>query len=72
MPREHAREHRTKSRIVIAAEEASMRTQVCIIGGGPSGLLLAQLLHLKDIDNVLLECHSRECVRARSNMGSRN
>lgn len=49
-----------------------MRTQVCIIGGGPSGLLLAQLLHLKDIDNVLLECHSRECVRARSNMGSRN
>ena len=27
-----------------------MKVQVCIIGGGPSGLLLSQLLHLKGID----------------------
>ena len=31
-----------------------MRTQVCIVGGGPSGLLLAQLLHLEGIDSVVL------------------
>ena len=39
-----------------------MKTQVCIIGGGPSGLLLSQLLHLKGIDTILLERHSREHV----------
>ena len=32
-----------------------MKTQVCIIGGGPSGLLLSQLLHLRGIDNIVLE-----------------
>ncbi|MBS0249388.1 MAG: FAD-dependent monooxygenase, partial [Proteobacteria bacterium] len=31
----------------------TVKTQVCIIGGGPSGLLLSQLLHLKGADNVL-------------------
>jgi p-hydroxybenzoate 3-monooxygenase len=46
-----------------------MRTQVCIIGGGPSGLLLSQLLHLKGIDNVVLEKHSREYVLARIRAG---
>ncbi|MBL8287241.1 MAG: 4-hydroxybenzoate 3-monooxygenase [Rubrivivax sp.] len=46
-----------------------MKTRVCIIGGGPSGLLLAQLLHLKGIDNVVLEKHSREYVLARIRAG---
>ncbi len=46
-----------------------MKTKVCIIGGGPSGLLLSQLLHLKGIDNVLLEKHSREYVLARIRAG---
>lgn len=46
-----------------------MRTKVCIIGGGPSGLLLSQLLHLNGIDNVLLEKHSREHVLARIRAG---
>ena len=32
-----------------------MKVQVCIIGGGPSGLLLSQLLHLQGIDTVVLE-----------------
>ncbi len=32
-----------------------MRVQVVIVGGGPSGLLLAQLLHLADIDTAVLE-----------------
>ena len=46
-----------------------MRTQVCIIGGGPSGLLLSQLLHRKGIDTVVLEKHSREYVLARIRAG---
>ncbi|GMU72857.1 MAG: 4-hydroxybenzoate 3-monooxygenase [Burkholderiales bacterium] len=46
-----------------------MRTQVGIIGGGPSGLLLAQLLHLRGIDTVLLEKHTREYVLGRIRAG---
>ena len=46
-----------------------MKTQVGIIGGGPSGLLLSQLLHLKGIDNVVLERHSREYVLGRIRAG---
>ncbi|PRX35270.1 p-hydroxybenzoate 3-monooxygenase [Meinhardsimonia xiamenensis] len=46
-----------------------MRTQVCIIGGGPSGLLLSQLLHRKGIDTVVLERHSREHVLSRIRAG---
>ena len=45
------------------------RTKVCIIGGGPSGLLLAQLLHKRGIDNVLLEKHSRDHVLSRIRAG---
>ena len=46
-----------------------MKTQVCIIGGGPSGLLLSQLLHLKGIATVVLEKHSREYVLSRIRAG---
>ena len=46
-----------------------MKTKVCIIGGGPSGLMLSQLLHLKGIDNVVLEKHSREYVLSRIRAG---
>jgi len=46
-----------------------MKTQVGIIGGGPSGLLLSQLLDLQGIDNVLLEKHSREYVLGRIRAG---
>ncbi|WP_313072514.1 4-hydroxybenzoate 3-monooxygenase [Melaminivora sp.] len=46
-----------------------MKTSVCIIGGGPSGLLLSQLLHLKGIDNVVLERQSREYVLSRIRAG---
>jgi p-hydroxybenzoate 3-monooxygenase len=45
------------------------RTQVGIIGGGPSGLLLSQLLHLRGIDNILLEKRSREYVLGRIRAG---
>ena len=46
-----------------------MKVQVCIIGGGPSGLLLSQLLHLQGIDTIVLEKHSREHVLARIRAG---
>ncbi len=46
-----------------------MKTNVCIIGGGPSGLMLSQLLHLKGIENVVLERHSREYVLSRIRAG---
>jgi p-hydroxybenzoate 3-monooxygenase len=46
-----------------------MRVQVCIIGGGPSGLLLSQLLHLQGIETVILEKYSREHVLARIRAG---
>jgi p-hydroxybenzoate 3-monooxygenase len=46
-----------------------MKTQVGIIGGGPSGLLLSQLLHLKGIETVVLERQSREYVLGRIRAG---
>src|SRR5437879_10271610 len=48
---------------------AAMRTQVGIIGAGPSGLLLSQLLHLCGIETVVLEKHSREYVLGRIRAG---
>lgn len=46
-----------------------MRTQVCIIGGGPSGLLLSQLLRQSGIDTVVLERRSQRGVLARIRAG---
>jgi p-hydroxybenzoate 3-monooxygenase len=46
-----------------------MQTQVAIIGGGPAGLLLSQLLHLNGIETVVLERRSREYVLARIRAG---
>jgi p-hydroxybenzoate 3-monooxygenase len=46
-----------------------MKTKVGIIGGGPSGLMLSQLLDLKGIDNIVLEKHSREYVLGRIRAG---
>ena len=46
-----------------------MNTQVCIIGGGPSGLMLSQLLHLQGIETVVLERQSREYVLSRIRAG---
>ncbi|PUA98356.1 p-hydroxybenzoate 3-monooxygenase [Acidovorax sp. 107] len=46
-----------------------MKTQVCIIGGGPSGLMISQLLHLKGIDTIVLERQSREYVLGRIRAG---
>ena len=46
-----------------------MKTQVGIIGSGPAGLLLSQLLHVQGIDSVVLERQSREYVLGRIRAG---
>ena len=46
-----------------------MRTQVAIIGGGPSGLLLSQLLHRQGIGSVVLERKSQAHVLSRIRAG---
>jgi p-hydroxybenzoate 3-monooxygenase len=46
-----------------------VRTQVAIIGSGPSGLLLGQLLLKAGIDNVILEQRSRDYVLSRIRAG---
>src|SRR5471032_2297490 len=45
------------------------RTQVAIIGAGPSGLLLGQLLHEAGIDNVILEARTPDYVLGRIRAG---
>ncbi|MEI6546464.1 MAG: 4-hydroxybenzoate 3-monooxygenase [Burkholderiales bacterium] len=45
------------------------RTQVAIIGGGPAGLLLGQLLHRAGIDAVILERQSANHVLSRIRAG---
>jgi p-hydroxybenzoate 3-monooxygenase len=49
--------------------EGSMRTQVGIVGAGPAGLVLAQLLAREGIESVVLETKSRDYVEARVRAG---
>ncbi|HSV52329.1 MAG TPA: 4-hydroxybenzoate 3-monooxygenase [Burkholderiaceae bacterium] len=46
-----------------------MRTQVAIIGAGPAGLLLGQLLYKAGIDNIVIERQSAEYVLGRIRAG---
>ena len=46
-----------------------MRTQVAIIGAGPSGLLLGALLHKAGIDNIIIERQSGDYVLKRIRAG---
>jgi p-hydroxybenzoate 3-monooxygenase len=45
------------------------RTQVAIVGAGPAGLLLAQLLHRHGVRSVILEARDRAYVEARIRAG---
>mgnify|MGYP000105847934 CR=1 FL=1 len=45
------------------------RTQVVIVGGGPSGLLLSHILDKEGIDSIVLEHRPREYVLARIRAG---
>ncbi|MBC7957319.1 MAG: 4-hydroxybenzoate 3-monooxygenase [Cytophagales bacterium] len=46
-----------------------VNTQIAIIGAGPSGLLLGQMLHRAGIDNVIIERQSASHVGARIRAG---
>ncbi|HEX6715017.1 MAG TPA: 4-hydroxybenzoate 3-monooxygenase [Thermoleophilaceae bacterium] len=46
-----------------------MRTQVGIVGAGPAGLMLAQLLHLEGLESVIVEARDREYVEKRVRAG---
>ena len=46
-----------------------MKTQIVIIGGGPSGLLLSQLLSRRGIDSVVLERKTKDYVLGRIRAG---
>lgn len=46
-----------------------MKTQVTIIGGGPSGLLLSQLLYTCGIDSIVLERKTKDYVLGRIRAG---
>ncbi|MEP1330175.1 4-hydroxybenzoate 3-monooxygenase [Pseudophaeobacter sp.] len=48
---------------------SEITTQVAIIGGGPSGLLLSQLLHRQGIASVVLERQTRDYVLGRIRAG---
>src|SRR5262249_12638293 len=63
----HAREPRARRRG--RPVKAAGRTQVGIVGAGPAGLLLGQLLTRAGIANVVLEQRSRAHVEARGRAG---
>ena len=46
-----------------------MKTSVAILGGGPAGMLLSEILHRYGIGSVVLEKHSRAYVLARVRAG---
>ncbi|MFL1464071.1 4-hydroxybenzoate 3-monooxygenase [Roseococcus sp. DSY-14] len=46
-----------------------IRTQVAIIGAGPAGLLLAQLLHRAGVDSLVIERQSRPYIEGRIRAG---
>jgi p-hydroxybenzoate 3-monooxygenase len=46
-----------------------MRTQVAIIGAGPAGLMLAQLLHGYGLESIILERHDRAYIERRLRAG---
>src|SRR5665213_1036348 len=56
---------------VVAKERVvkELRTQVVIIGAGPAGLLLGQLLFREGVENIVLERRSREYVEKRTRAG---
>ena len=46
-----------------------LRTQVGIVGAGPAGLVLSQLLHLRGIASIVIEARSREHCEQRVRAG---
>lgn len=45
------------------------RTQVAIVGGGPAGLMLSQLLHLSGIDSVVIDNRTADIIATTQRAG---
>src|SRR5438067_9679793 len=66
------RSHRGRCAPMLGGRRRTMtttRTQVAIVGAGPSGLLLGQLLYKAGIDNIIVERHTGDYVLARIRAG---
>src|SRR5919107_3909635 len=61
--------HAAEGRAANKGEATRVRTQVGIVGGGPAGLLLSHLLHLRGIESVVLERRSREALESEIRAG---
>jgi p-hydroxybenzoate 3-monooxygenase len=59
----------TTSGLTAHGGERLLRTKVAIIGAGPAGLLLGQLLHHYGVDNIVLERHTPDYVLGRIRAG---
>jgi p-hydroxybenzoate 3-monooxygenase len=46
-----------------------MKTQVAIIGAGPAGMLLSEILHRNGVDSIVIERQTREHVQGRIRAG---
>jgi p-hydroxybenzoate 3-monooxygenase len=67
--RGHASRHGGSGSNPKQLREQVLRTKVAIIGAGPAGLLLGQLLHTYGVDNLILERHTGEYVLDRIRAG---
>src|SRR5277367_340997 len=56
-------------RRLTSSGERTLRTKIAIIGAGPAGLLLGQLLHARGIENIILERHTPDYVLGRIRAG---
>ena len=62
-------EAQESARAPVGRRRTQVRTQVAIIGGGPAGLLLSEILHRAGVESIVLERQSREHVLSRIRAG---
>lgn len=51
-------------------EKITLKTSVCILGAGPAGIVLGNILHQNGIDCIIIDKYSREKIYARGRAGT--